>query len=600
MSRRRGWGYTLMAPLRWLSEAFRLLVMVPYYETIHAIEQFGRWIVGGTGAKSFGGIALYYLLWLPLTIWHIAVSVWRWLIGSLSTWPQRMRLRDLATGLPAFIVAVPIILGFTLLNLDRNELTQMYYRGMNESLDAARKAKTSEEQQAEMKNAMFYARSLVRIDPDELMFRFNLAHLYIKSGDNARGMTMLQELAPRDKQGFPPAHFHMAKLLYESTWNHDTLRQVEAHLNRALTGNQSDKVDINEVHRWLGDIYRGNYNATTKNSTNMLGYSPQDSLDKAMEHYKAYKGSDSRVAFTLAGILVNDGKVADAKRVMEEVTRDLQQKVDFNGDDIPSRIELARAHSQILNFEDAINTLQQGRNRSPDVRLDRALANVLYQSSELTRLTSRSVPELAYKLLDQAYLLDGENSAIVARYVQGLCDKDPAERARAGKALEGLPSPAKERGITKFLLAFDADRRNLPQRAAELQREALATKAPEMPGLIAEVAHGVFITQNKGIAIPDATQLLNKALRLWPTHPDLLVAQALRYEQSTENAGSTSLLQKAVDEREKNVTLKLRVVQDTELYRRLSDSYARVGRADLAERYRLKAQSAAAKKDVPK
>lgn len=600
MSRRRGLSYTLMAPVRWLTEAFRLLVMVPYYETIRAFEQLGRWAVGGTGAKSFAGIVLYYVLWLPLTLWHVAVSLWRALLASVSSWPQHMRLRDLATGLPAFIIAVPIILGFSLLNLGRNELTGMYHKGMNEAIQSAHKAKDPVAQQAAMKDAMFYARSLVRIDPDERMFRFNLANLYISSGDNARGMTMMNELAPRDKQGFPPAHFHMARMLLDphAEWNRETFVLAESHLKRALTGKETDKVDIDEVHRILGDLYRWNHNAA-KTGKNYLNYSPAALLSYAKEHYAEYKGPDTRVAYTLAGILVAEGSVNDARRIMEKVIMDLEQRLEFNGDDLANRIELARAYTQILRFDDAVNTLQQGRNRSPDSRLDRALSSVMYTYSERSRVTTKSVPEFAYKLLEQAYQLDGENTAVIARYVQALCD-DEAERNRAGKSLEGLASPARERGATKFLLAFDADLRSLPQRAEPLYRELAASNSPEVPGLIADVAQGAFEKRFPAITTEQATQLLSKALRLWPTHPDLLFARASQYSLSFQYPTAASLLQKAVDEKEKNVTLKLRVAYDARLFSDLAVFYNKIGRGDLAERYRLKAQSAAAKRDVAK
>lgn len=599
MSRRRGWSYTLMAPVRWLTEAFRLLVMVPYYETIRTFEQIGRWAVGGTGAKSFAGIVLYYLLWLPLTLWHVAVSLWRALLASVSTWPQHMRLRDLATGLPAFIVAVPIILGFTLLNLNRNQLTAMYYKGMNESIEAARKAKEPEAQQAAMKDAMFYARSLVRIDPDDLMFRFNLANLYISSGDNARGMTMMNELAPRDKQGFPPAHFHMAKMIIEAPLTGETLVLAESHFNRSLTGNETDKVDINEVHRMLGEIYLANYNSLQKTSVNYLKYSKAESLRLAKVHFGKYEGADTRIAFKYAGILVAEGSVNEARQVMEKMIKDLQQRLDFNGDDVRTRVELAMSYSQIQRFEDAVNTLQQGRNRSPSLLLDRALSNVMYTYSERSRVTTKSAPEIAFKLLEQAYQLDGENIAVIARYVQAFCDED-AERARAGKSLIGLPAPARDRGITKFLLGFDADHRSLPQRAEEMYRQLNSSNSAEVPGLVAAVVHGAYKKLFPAITTSQATELLNKGLRLWPSHPDLLFAQASQYANALQFATAASLLQKAVDEREKNVTLKLRVALDSDLYRDLSEYYAKIGRVDLAERYRLKAQSVTAKREGPK
>lgn len=599
MSRRRGWSYTLMAPVRWLTEAFRLLVMVPYYETIRTFEQIGRWAVGGTGAKSFAGIVLYYLLWLPLTLWHVAVSLWRALLASVSTWPQHMRLRDLATGLPAFIVAVPIILGFTLLNLNRNQLTAMYYKGMNESIEAARKAKEPEAQQTAMKDAMFYARSLVRIDPDDLMFRFNLANLYISSGDNARGMTMMNELAPRDKQGFPPAHFHMAKMIIEAPLTGETLVLAESHFNRSLTGNETDKVDINEVHRMLGEIYLANYNSLQKTSVNYLKYSKAESLRLAKVHFGKYEGADTRIAFKYAGILVAEGSVNEARQVMEKMIKDLQQRLDFNGDDVRTRVELAMSYSQIQRFEDAVNTLQQGRNRSPSLLLDRALSNVMYTYSERSRVTTKSAPEIAFKLLEQAYQLDGENIAVIARYVQAFCDED-AERARAGKSLIGLPAPARDRGITKFLLGFDADHRSLPQRAEEMYRQLNSSNSAEVPGLVAAVVHGAYKKLFPAITTSQATELLNKGLRLWPSHPDLLFAQASQYANALQFATAASLLQKAVDEREKNVTLKLRVALDSDLYRDLSEYYAKIGRVDLAERYRLKAQSVTAKREGPK
>jgi len=610
MSRRRGLSYWLMAPVRGLSEVFRLLVLVPYYETLRFLGQLGRSFVGGTGSKSFGGVFLYYLLWLPLTLWYLCVSLGRSALAALGTWPEKMRLRDLATGLPALIVAIPVVISLTMFRKDRNELTKMYQKGMVDSAVAAAKTKDAKEQKDEFEQSLFYARSLARIDPEEPMFRFNLALLYLKSGDNARGLTMISELAPYQElkngdlqlsgeetspAGFAPAHLWMAKqVMLKRPLD---FRRLYSHLNSALAG---DKVDRNEIHKLLGDLYYTNYMLTTQLGKNPLNYDKDYSLRRAGEHFDAYikgKGDDIRVAYAYGKVLLLQKNYATQQLIMEDVLKTMAAKSRLNANDVVARIEYATALTVSRNFREAVNVIQEGRNRTPDPRLEQFLSQIYFQYAEFNRQSLPNAISLSYDELQKAFELDPNNASVAAGYLKGICGKRDDEKAAIRKSLDSVPPAIRNRAMTKFLVGFDADRRNLPQLSRPLYAEAAKANDPDTPSAIAEAVFFVFDNRVGEISKEDARKINDKALELWPTHPDLLFVRAFDFLQTHQYANAQVLLEKAVDAKKKNVKLNLRIAQDLLLYGDLATACRKQGIFNKADEYSRLAESAMAKRE---
>ncbi|MCE9608418.1 MAG: hypothetical protein K8U03_26340 [Planctomycetia bacterium] len=596
MNRRRGWSHWLLAPVRGLSELFRIFVLVPYYETIRAVQGLGRWFTSGIGVRSWSGILSYYLFWLPRSLWHLIVSLVRVLYTAVVSWPRMMRLRDLATGLPAVIVAVPVILSLTMLRKDRNELTSMYHQGLNESYAAALKVRDPAIQKVEMEHALFYARSLARLDSEDMMYRFNLALLYLGSGDNDRALTMMSELAPRVDTGFGPAHLWMAKQILAKPLprdNGEPYRAAVAHLKRSLG---SDKVDKNEAHRLLGELYFLSYSILKNDGINVLQLSPEAVLGEAKVHFQQCDGKDVNIASKLGRVLALQGNFGEARLVMQNLIDSLRVKVQFNDDDVVARLELARALSVVQEFTQATDVLEKGRIGKPDPRLDHELSNVYFLMSQDIQRKMPSAPALPFQALKNSFELNAGNGLVVARYLQALI-RSPAEQLLARESLAGLSEKARSRGITKFMLGFDADHRGAPQLADQHYKASFASNDPETPSVVAEVAEAVIERRYPGMEKNEGVQIMQKGLQIWPTHPDLLVVRAFYYLQTSQYTNALGDLKQAVDAREKDVTLKLRIANESRVYELLAQTYLKLGQRINAEKFHRMAQSAAAKRE---
>ena len=593
MSRRRGWSYHLMAPVRWLSELFRLVVQVPFYETLRFFEQLGHSLTSGTGAKSWLGILSYYVFWLPLTIWYLVVSLSRAAMGAFASWPSTMRLRDLATGLPALIVAVPVIFALTALRKDRNELTSMYIEGRNKAYAAA-ETKDAEVRRSELELALFYARSLARIDPEDRLYLYHLALIYIASGDNDRGLKMMEELAPRDTTGFGPAHLWMAKEeMKRKPFNY---KVAAAHLERSLVG---ERVDKNEVYRELGLLHYQSYLAAlnsdskTESKVGPLGYTAAYSLKSAGDYFKLYQGDDPTATVAYGVVLQAQGMQGQADEEMKNLIGSLEKKVALNPDHVPTRLNLARALYIVKRFDDAKNVLQVGRNKTPSIELDRMLSEVHVKHAEYNRQNLPGSAGLAFGELQQAYELDPGNHSIVLRYLQGLSSNRPADAAAVLKSLEELSDKTRKRAMTKFLLAYEAEVRGLPRLAEQYAAEARAANDLEAPALIGEIATVALARQNKTLFTDSVRKILASAGRIWPTHPDLLYAQAYDELQLRKNSSmARTLLLSAVEAKKKDVTLTVRIASDELLYGDLEAACKNLSLGFEAEKYKRLAQSA--------
>jgi hypothetical protein len=161
------------------------------------------------------------------------------------------------------------------------------------------------------------------------------------------------------------------------------------------------------------------------------------------------------------------------------------------------------------------------------------------------------------------------------------------------KSLEELSDKTRKRAMTKFLLAYEAEVRGLPRLAEQYAAEARAANDLEAPALIGEIATVALARQNKTLFMDSVRKILASAGRIWPTHPDLLYAQAYDELQLRKNSSmARTLLLSAVEAKKKDVTLTVRIASDELLYGDLEAACKNLSLGFEAEKYKRLAQSA--------
>lgn len=585
--------YALAAPFRLIGWLWRVLIIAPYYEAAEALHNFRGWLFRGMGTTSWFRLLFHYLLWILYAPIWLVVEGAKWLWSAALNWPRYVRLRSLLAGLPALLVAAVAVPSLTLFHPDRNTLFATYQTNMQDLHVEASKEVDREKQGKLVDEALFYARSLSSMLPNDPAYQFSLAMLYSAKGDDVRSRAIMAELAPRNKIGYGPAHFAQAKQLVGRPMSPDDFKSAIAHFDSAL---RSNEVDRNEVHRELGRLYYQAYMALEAGGTNPLGLSLERMLENARDHFSKYQGTDPQVVISLGRILATQGNVEQAQLSVQKVLADLRTKLELSPSDVEARLQLAHAYASVRKLTEAGDLLVEGRIRNPDPRYDRELSNVFFAKSLEYQRNMPSAKELPFQALRSSFEANPGNGLTVAGFLQALLESE--ERANfARKTLTDLPPPLKSHPIVQFLLGFDAQRRSLPQIADQHFAAARNAEGSLAPAVFADIAN-VAMERGSGVLSPQVGhQLCESALRLWPTHPDLLYLRAKVNLQSRRYAEALADLNKAVAARQNDATLTLRLANDVRLNALLAAAYQSSGQQENAERHKRLAQAAAALKE---
>ncbi|MBA4018744.1 MAG: hypothetical protein C0483_16375 [Pirellula sp.] len=504
-----------------------------------------------------------------------------------------MRLRDLGAGLPALLMTIAVVPVLFVFRPNDNELLTSYQEEMQDAYAESAKITEVDAKKQLLDRALFFSRCLTQLRPLDKSFRYNLAMLYAGLGDEDRGTAIMSELAPRDSVGFGPAHYSLARQILMRPLSPDDFNTAVAHLESA---SKSNDVDRNEVYRQLGELYFQAYLMQESGGLIPKSLSANELIERAKKNFMEYRGNEVQPKLRLSTLLALQGNYESARKSVRDLVAELKLKIDVNPTDVQTRVELARVLASAMELTEAADVLQMGRIRKPDVRLDQELSNVYFAQAMEFQRRMPSAPELPYQALRASFEANPGNGMVVARLLQALLGT-PKEAELARKMLADLPPKFEQNGTVRFLLGYDAERRQLPQIAE--QQYGLARKSNDAlaPAVIADVALAVI--DRKYVALPAAVgaQLSDAALRIWPNHPDLLFIRGRTNFQSQRFAEAVSELNKAVAAKKNDVTLTVRLADDVRLHATLGSAYAKIGQRNNAEAHLALARAAAARRE---
>lgn len=523
--------------------------------------------------RSWRDLFLEYLLFIPRWIGVLLF----WLYQSILRWPRIIRLRDLASGLPALLAAVAAATILFFLGKEETELVQTYESGSNRAYLESRQTADDEQQRESLKLAQFYSRALVKLKPDDLNYRFNVGYIYQEMGEPARAQAIMDALAPRYFNGFAKAHLWQADQLLapDRPLSPESLDAAEAHLLRAL----ATYPEPEEIHRRLGELYYFRYVRYNPRTIDPSVPSREIYLTKADEHLSRITTIDAKLALTRAEIRALQGRTQQAELDVRKVIGELVTRIQNVPDDIETRIRLAQAFRMIREFDNAAEVLQAGMRLRPDPRYDQELSGVRYfEALDLRQRVPNSLPA-QFAALKKAYLAYPTNNYVAYRFVQSLSSGSTEEAEYARSTLQSLVDTKAPGQLAVFLLGFDCRRRTLPTKADEYFRTLRGVPPDATPEVMAGLATAVLNGQVRSVNPTVAHQLFETSLQIWPNHPDLLVVRAQQNLMLKDFGKALGDLNKALEQRPK----------DAKLHEMLAVTYQQLGQTERAQYHRQKA-----------
>ncbi|MBS0210752.1 MAG: tetratricopeptide repeat protein [Planctomycetes bacterium] len=430
------------------------------------------------------------LLWSTL-LWPIYFTIWslNWVVEAVATWWPRVQWMCLLQGLPAVIVAV--LVAVPLFGKSRDALTyDIEARGAVASHDYDR---------AEM---LF--RALLKMDPEDDDYRFNLARVCWARGEREAAMRMIRSLAPRNMKGFPPAHYWLAEYLYlTNPHNQQDMAEVDAHLKRAISGSGEY---VKRAHALLGQRYLDS-----------------GRLADAEKEFKEAAKDEPRLWIRLAEIHARQGMMTQAKRDAEQALShfgDIEKKDPENDE---ARMYAAQALTFLGQFAEAAAMLEGGLVMKQDRRYTQALGQVYLSWADATRAQSRSNRQREKELLLQSFKYDPFNPLLLRYLINGLTADGPD-----GEMVRGLIRDASSANLSpsviSLLLAVEADARGYNE-SARTYLEKAKLQDERSSRLMSELA--IHYVNQPPASDAQANALVELGLRAWPRDPFLSHARAV-------------------------------------------------------------------------
>ncbi|MBN8625595.1 MAG: hypothetical protein J0M17_08910 [Planctomycetes bacterium] len=583
----------LTAPLRALVWLWETLIVAPYYDVAGSLGAFfGRFFKSGRGPVGF---LIDLVLYVPRLLLLLLTSLFQWIWWAITAWPRLMQWQDLVWGLPSVVIAGAAVWYFLAIETDNNTLLASYQDEMREAFEKSGQTKDDEVKQQMTKRALFFARSLTQLQPLNQAFRYNLAMLYNGLGEEERGMAIVADLAPRDSIGFGPAHVTRAHQIFMKPMGPDEFNVAVAHMESALKST-GPELNRNDVHRELGELYFQAYVAQESGGGISRGLSKDALLENAKKNYLSYQGEEVQPILRLSTILALQGNYEQARRSVQRIVDTLRNKLEINPTDVQSRVELARVLASAMELREASDVLEMGRIRKPDPRLDQELSNVHFARALEFQRRMPAAAELPFQALRSAFEANPGNGLVVARILQSLLGAEK-EAALARAMLAELPQQYQSSGVAQFLLGYDADRRQLPQVAAEHYGRVRQSRDSLAPAVIAAFAAALIARKYSALPPSAGLQLTEAAMRIWPDHPDLLFIRGQTSFNARRYAEAIALLNKAVGEKKNDVTLTIRLADDVRLHQTLGSAYAKLGQRENAEDHMARARAAHARRE---
>jgi len=567
---------------------------------LRAVVTYPIYVIGDAWHSLFGGPALRgpkvpwgtrlldALLTIPGLIWHYTYVSMAAIGSAAQTWPSVMRLRDLAAGLPALAAAGLLVMTFFFLPdfmHSKQELLNSYRDAVKETDVEATKAQDEQTVKNLNEKILLYLRALSQLNPDEEIYRFDIARVYVKLGEVNRGQAIMERLAPRHQAGFVPAHKEQAKNLLAQAPAEIAFNDALGHLEHAL----SREPDDSEIHWLMARAYFELHRNYRPQANNPWQKSKLKLLEDCETHLVAASKDNPDAAPMLALVRAMQGRTDEAQREISSLTESYRQVLKSKPYDVETRIRLAQAYRNLRDFDAAIQTLQDGHRLKPDPQLNFELSMTYFLAADRLQKDVPNSREQQYAALRMGYAAYPASPYIAARFLQGIVgSKEEAALARASLAqlletpgIKGEPA----RGMASFLTGVDAGRRALALEARRHFDDARNVNDDKIPNAVANLALASLQRRTTMLDGNTAAKLTDEALQIWPENPNLQMVRGWNELQKRSFATALSSFQKALPHR----------TDDPVLHSMLSDAYRGLGQLQNAEKHQELAKIAKAR-----
>ncbi|MFO0810538.1 MAG: tetratricopeptide repeat protein [Gemmataceae bacterium] len=261
---------------------------------------------------------------------------------------------------------------------------------------------------------------------------FGMARSLDAQGQTIRAAAMMNDIAPLDRRGYPPAHFWMARQLISvprptpQTW-----QAAETHLLRALEGQLDEADDANLL---LGELYLSS-----------------GQLEKARTYLE--KVTNSPIAqLRLIQIASTKEDTALLKTKSEEIVRFFQTKVEREPLSETARLYWAESVTVLKDYERALAILREGRAKIPNSeRIRRATTTTYLMWLDALDRDSKATPANRLAVLGRA-LTDDPSDVNLLRRLWGLASAKGPEGEQATAILRQQLAEGKNVGMAHLAL----------------------------------------------------------------------------------------------------------------------------------------------------
>ncbi|HEY5313931.1 MAG TPA: hypothetical protein VIK18_15485 [Pirellulales bacterium] len=479
--------------------------------------------------------------WLRLVLTYIRwpffelLRASRWIFASVIGWWPRARLIHLAQGLPAIAVLLLTMLPLVIANgkdVSRYDIA---------AVDAYR--------DQHFEDAELYFRAIAEKEPENEEFRYRMALAADALGEHDRASAVMASLAKPTQQGYPLAHFWLARQLLQSNRSSQAVSAAEAHLKRAIQGS----ANYADAHQQLGLLYLASMR-----------------LSDAEPHLLKAAEVRPELWINVARLRVLQGRREQAVVDAEKALDYYRTRAEGNLDDVQSRLYWAESLVFLERFNAAATVLIDGTKLSSDSRFPQAISRVYLMWAEVLR-ARRGASKASDQqiLLVRSFQFNPKNPLLLRRLVLGL--KEQGEDSTLVRSVvRTLLGRGQELALIDLLLAIDADTRNQHATADNYLRKARGID-PKITAVASELA--VSFVEVEPAMTEEAAYLVNLGLRVWPNDADLRFARGYFYYRRGLWIESLIDLQAALPKKSDSANM----------HRLLADVYQQLGMKDKAE-----------------
>lgn len=486
-----------------------------------------------------GAWSLGYLLHL---LSAFIFALWEFLCRWLTSRP----LAPLAWGAPIVIALAAIgLAAATGARLSTSDLVVKYREA------AARAAARGDTKAVEL-----WLEKAVALNPNDKMFRFNLALTAASDGRRDRARQIMHRLAPNDRKGYPDAHFWIAKDMVAGNLplTPKLGKTLEFHLTHALDSERAAP----EAHAMLGQLFLA-----------------QKDVDNAIGHFAEAAKTTPQLRITLGQLYAVQRRPSRAETEFETALEHFRGLAEEDPENVEARLYYARCQTLLGRLPEAERILKAGIESSDDARFPQELAALYLLQFDQLWQKDRSRIAQALVLLEAATEHAPNDPRVLHRLSLVAAPPGPA-RAEVIRLLNRTIAEGKATALVHLALgAIAANEGDFA--TAKLHCELGLEQQPKTMELMNNLAWAIAHADPPDL--DRALNLANAAHQAAPNHPEVLETRGQVFAKLGRWKEAITDLEKALPAMPKRVR-----VHDA-----LAQAYENLGVKELANEHRRRA-----------